>query len=80
MLCETGVSKSNFTSSVTFNINDNITVKISKRTLLSLKISFHRGVFRTLSDIEEGAFCENTLQKKSNYFYKTLYLRSLLGF
>ena len=38
-------------------------------------ISNHRGVFRTLSNIEDGAFCENCQRCLAvNYFHKTLHL------
>ena len=40
-----------------------------------------RGVFRTLSDIQDWVFCESSERLKvMNYFRKTLHLRCLTGF
>ena len=42
---------------------------------------FSRFVSRTLSNIEDGAFCENSKWLKAiNYFRKTLHLRCWTGF
>ena len=39
------------------------------------------GVFRTLSNIWDGAFCQNSERPNTvNYFCKTLHLRCLTGF
>ena len=40
-----------------------------------------RGVFRTLSNIKDGAFCEKSQRLLAvNYFRKKLHLKSLAGF
>ena len=57
-----------------------VCVRIPEKSLAP-SLFYHRGVYRILSNIWEGAFCENC-QKVSaiNYFNKKLNLKCLIGF
>ena len=55
-------------------------VKAVHKTFKNVRDS-DQGVFRTLSDILDGAFYENSERLRSvNYFHKTLHVRGLIGF
>ena len=58
-------------------------LNVSRKSILDLDYdeSTDRGVPRTLSNILDGVFCENSQQILIvNYFCTTLYLRRLRGF